>query len=106
MLNRRIQKIAKKYISGKASRQETDILFNWYDSLDSDDESYPKTDEKGVKELKERMKHNIHAALHSPGRESVSMKTHNRKRYWIAAALAAIVIAGTAFWYAGHSNAR
>ncbi|MEX6688212.1 FecR domain-containing protein [Danxiaibacter flavus] len=104
MLSRHIKKIAKKYIAGKASRQEIDILFRWYDKADQEEETRATENDPLSQDLKERMSGKIHAAIDHPPQQSVAIKGNRSRKYLMAAALLGAVVAGTWFWFHEHNG--
>lgn len=104
MLSRHIKKIAKKYIAGKASRQEIDILFRWYDEADPEEEIGAIENDPVSQDLKERMRGKIHAAIDNPPQQSVAIKRNKSRKYLLAAALFGVVVTGTWFWFHEHDG--
>ncbi len=104
MLSRRIKKIAKKYIAGKASRREIEILFSWYDDADSQEETSTTTPGNGSTELKERMRGRIREAIGQAPAQSVAIKTNNGKKYLMAAALIGAIAVGSWFLLPEHNT--
>lgn len=104
MLSRHIKKIAKKYIAGKASRQEIELLFRWYDKAEQEEVTDAKENDPASQNLKDRMRGKIHAAIDNPPQQSVAIKSNLSRKYLMAAALLGAVVAGTWFWFHEHNG--
>src|SRR5690349_9307557 len=84
--------LIQKYLDGKASEQETNLLHEWYDSFDDSEVSVPGNEDESLlrEKMLSRFRDTIHTGKATPGQsKTVVLK---RKFGWMGIAAILLVL--------------
>lgn len=100
MVPENIKEIARKFMSGTATEEETALLHQWYDTW-KDDETIIQADTEDPDVIETRMLSRLLEQIRQKTASPAQVVTLSKRKWWKVAAAAAIIIAsgaGLFFW--------
>lgn len=100
LTKRQLRLLAKKYIAGTASAEETALLHQWYDSINPGNiETVLVDDAVSKQEISNEILNSIQQRINQESNQIIRLPRRTIQWKHIAAAAVFIIVAGIAIWY-------